>query len=81
MSFLLRILPYLRKMAFFEFIEGFRAKAAGSIAMYIGIVGIVYGQVPVINGGEIVWVPLSPELAIASFTGGLALLGIRGAMK
>lgn len=78
MSLLLKLLPYLRSLAFFEFIKGFRTNIAGSITLFTGIVGLVYGQVPVPSGDIITWVTMSPEVAWASITAGLTILGIAG---
>lgn len=78
MNLILKVLPYLRSLAFFEFIKGFRTNIAGCVALYTGVLGLVYGEVPIPSGEIITWVAVSPEIAWASFIGGLTALGIAG---
>jgi hypothetical protein len=78
MRLLLKIVPYLRKISFFEFLANYRTYIAGALGAYTGLVGLIYGAVPVMTGSGITWIDMSPEASWMTFIGGLAAIGIGG---
>lgn len=77
----LKLLPYIRKMSFFEFLQGYRTYVAGATLIWAGVMGLLIGDIPIPTGGGINWVPLSPDIALGSLIAGLTALGLGGKLE
>ena len=81
MGILFKLLPYLRNLSFLQFIQGYRTNVAGAAMVGTGVVGLVFGSIPIPGGEGISWTIVTPEVAWGSLIGGLAILGIGGKLE
>ena len=82
MQVLKSVLNGFKSTLLFEWMAGYRGQAGALFLIYSGLIGLVFGEVPIPTGQEgIVWQSISPELAFTSLSAGLAALGIRKAKQ